>query len=109
GPLRTPSEVRWHMIGRLQRNKVKKAIENARLIHSVDSLRLGEEIHATAMRRDQIVDVLLQVNASGEAAKAGVSLPAALHVAEQLDSMVHLRLRRLMTMAPLSDDPEHSR
>lgn len=108
-PLRTPPEVRWHMIGRLQRNKVKKAIENARLIHSVDSLRLGEEIHDAAMRRDQVVDVLLQVNTSGEKTKAGVAVPAALHVAEQLDTMVHLRIRGLMAMAPYSEDPEDSR
>ena len=109
GPLRTPKEVRWHMIGRLQRNKVKKAIEHARLIHSVDSLRLGEEIHASAMRRDQVIDVLLQINASGESTKQGVALPAAVHVAEQLDTMVHLRLRGLMTMAPLTDNPEDAR
>ena len=109
GPFRAPTEVRWHMIGRLQRNKVKRAIETARLIHSVDSLRLGEEIHATAMRRDQVVDVLLQVNTSGEQSKQGVALPAAMHVAEQLDTMMHLRVRGLMTMAPHSDDPEDSR
>ncbi len=109
GPFRAPSEIRWHMIGRLQRNKVKKTIENARLIHSVDSLRLGEEIHAAAMRRDQVVDVLLQVNTSGEQSKQGVTLPAAMHVAEQLDTMVHLRVRGLMTMAPLSDDPGDAR
>lgn len=109
GPFRAPSEVRWHMIGRLQRNKVKKAIETARLIHSVDSLRLGEEIHAAAMRRDQVVDVLLQVNASGERSKQGVALPAAMHVAEQLDTMVHLRVRGLMTMAPYTDTPEEAR
>ncbi|RMH25784.1 MAG: YggS family pyridoxal phosphate-dependent enzyme [Planctomycetota bacterium] len=109
GPMRTPPEVRWHMIGPLQRNKAKKAVEHARLIHSVDSLRLGEEIHAAAMRRDHIADVLLQVNASGEPGKHGVSLPAARHVAEQLDTMVHVRLRGLMTMAPLVDDPEDAR
>ena len=109
GPLRTPPEVRWHMIGRLQRNKAKKAVECARLIHSVDSLRLGEELHAAAMRHDTVTDVLLQVNTSGEASKQGVAPPAARHVAEQIDTMVHLRLRGVMTMAPLSDDPEDAR
>jgi len=108
-PMRLPPEIRWHMIGRLQRNKVKKAVEHARLIHSVDSLRLGEEIHDIAMRRDQTIDVLLQVNTSGEKSKAGVAVPAARHVAEQLDTMVHLRVRGLMTMAPYSEDPEDSR
>lgn len=109
GPLRLPGEVRWHMVGRLQRNKVKKAIEHARLIHSVDSLRLGEEIHTAAMRHDKVVDVLLEVNSSGEVSKAGIALPAAVHVAEQLDTMVNLRLRGLMTMAPKCDDPEEAR
>jgi PLP dependent protein len=109
GPLRLPDEVRWHMIGHLQRNKVKKAIEHARLVHSVDSLRLGEEIHTAAMRHDKIIDVLLEVNSSGETSKGGVALPAAVHVAEQLDTMVNLRLRGLMTMAPKCENPENAR
>ncbi len=109
GPLRLPDEVRWHMIGHLQRNKVKKAIEHARLVHSVDSLRLGEEIHAAAMRNDKVIDVLLEINSSGETSKGGVALPAAVHVAEQLDTMVNLRLRGLMTMAPKCDNPEDAR
>jgi len=95
-----PDAARWHLIGRLQRNKVKKAIEHARLIHSIDSLRLAEEIHTIAMRKDVAVDVLLQVNSSGEGQKAGVTPPAALHVAEQIDTMVHVRLRGVMTMGP---------
>lgn len=102
-----PQAVRWHMIGRLQRNKVKKAVEVARLIHSVDSLRLAEEIQAIALRKDHAVDVLLQVNCSGEGTKQGVAIPAALHVAAQIDTMVNVRLRGLMTMAPLTDDPQN--
>ncbi|MCL4196158.1 MAG: YggS family pyridoxal phosphate-dependent enzyme [Phycisphaerales bacterium] len=99
-----PPRVRWHMIGHLQRNKAKKAIELATLIHSVDTLRLAEEIQECALRREAPVDVLMQVNASFERQKSGVAMPAALHLAEQIDSMVHLRLRGLMTMAPLTDD-----
>ncbi len=101
---RAPERVRWHMVGRLQRNKVKKAIEHSRLIHSVDSLRLAEEIQAIALRKDAAVDVLLQVNCSGEGAKQGVAMPAAIHVAEQIGTMVNVRLRGLMTMAPLTGD-----
>lgn len=100
---------RWHMIGHLQRNKVKKCLEVTRLVHSVDSLRLIEEIHNWAFKKDREVDVLLQVNCSGEAQKDGCAPAAAAHLAETIDSMVHLRLRGLMTMAPLSDDPEHAR
>ncbi|TVQ64013.1 MAG: YggS family pyridoxal phosphate-dependent enzyme [Phycisphaerales bacterium] len=104
-----PESVRWHMIGRLQRNKVRKAIECARLIHGVDSLRLAEEIQAIALKRDVTVDILLQVNCSGEKTKGGVAPPAARHLAEQIDTMVNVRLRGLMTMAPHSDNPEDSR
>lgn len=104
GKAPTPPELtRWHMIGRLQRNKAKKAIEYARLIHSVDSLRLAEDIQSIALRREheRPIDILLQVNCSGETTKRGVALVAAKHVADQIDTMVQLRLRGLMTMAPL--------
>jgi len=95
----TPAPVRWHMIGHLQRNKVRKAIELSRLVHSVDSLRLAEEIQHAAMRTDMVAEVLLQVNCSGEASKFGCAVPAALHLAEQMDTMMNVRLRGLMTMA----------
>lgn len=101
--------VRWHMIGHLQRNKVRKAIELSRLIHSVDSLRLAEEVQAVAVKRERPVDVLLQVNTSGESSKFGCAVGAAIHLAEQLDSMLNVRLRGLMTMAPHADRPEDSR
>ncbi len=96
--------VRWHMIGHLQRNKVRKTIEAARLIHSVDSLRLVEEIQAAAFKKDIEVDVLVQVNCSGEEQKYGCAVAAAPYLCEQIDTMVHLRVRGLMTMAPLTDD-----
>ena len=104
-----PERVRWHMIGTLQRNKVKHVAPLVQLIHSVDSLRLAEELHTYAVRADMTIEILIQVNASGEASKHGVAAPAVVHLAEQIDSMVHLRLRGLMTMGPLSDKPEDSR
>ncbi len=106
-----PDSIRWHMIGHLQRNKAKKAIEYARLIHSVDSIRLAEDIQTIALRKDhaQPIDVLLQVNCSGETTKQGVALAAAKHVADQIDTMVQLRLRGLMTMAPLDATGEDLR
>jgi PLP dependent protein len=104
-----PQAVRWHMIGHLQRNKARKAIEYCRLIHSVDSLRLAEEIQSLAQKREEPVEVLIQVNCSGENSKYGCPVPAALHLAEQIDTMVTVRVRGLMTMAPLSDNPEDSR
>ena len=103
------SQVRWHMIGHLQRNKVRIVLPLVKLIHSIDSLRLAEEIQAHAARLDQDADVLLQVNISGEAAKSGLAPAAAPHLAEQMQSMAHVRVRGLMTMAPYAQDPEASR
>jgi pyridoxal phosphate enzyme (YggS family) len=100
---------RWHVIGHLQRNKVRKACELGRLIHSVDSLRLGEEIQQAATKIDRTVDVLLQVNASGERSKYGCAIAAAPHLAEQIETMVNVRVRGLMTMAPHSEDPSETR
>ncbi len=101
--------VRWHMIGHLQRNKVRKVLEACRLVHAVDSLRLAEEIQSVAARRDKPTEVLLQVNTSGERTKSGCAVAAAPHLAEQIDTMVQVRLRGVMTMAPLSPHAEDSR
>lgn len=100
---------RWHLIGHLQRNKARKAIEHARLIHSVDSLRLAEELQNLADRRDTPIDVLVQVNCAGEESKFGCPVPAALPLAEQIGTMIHVRVRGLMTIAPHSENPEDSR
>lgn len=94
-----PAPVRWHMIGTLQRNKARKAVELCRLIHTVDSLRLAEELQSIGMKRDLDIECLLQVNCSEEPQKAGCPIPAARHLAEQIDQMGHLHLRGLMTMA----------
>jgi PLP dependent protein len=107
---------RWHMIGHLQRNKVKHVAPVVKLVHSVDSLRLAEELHAfgakmSAANNDEIrpIDMLLQVNASGEDQKFGLTLPAVAHFAEQIDTMIHLRLRGLMCMAEQSSDVDKTR
>ena len=91
--------VRWHMIGHLQRNKARKIIDVVRIIHSVDSLRLAEELQAIAVRRDRVIEVLLQVNCSGETSKFGCPMPAAIPLAEQIATMVNIRLRGVMTIA----------
>ncbi len=107
GPL--SGRVRWHLIGHLQRNKVKKAIDAVRLVHSVDTLRLIEELQQVAYKRDRVVDVLVQVNCAGEAHKFGCGIPAASHLCDTIESMIHLRVRGLMCMAPYSENPEDSR
>lgn len=102
-------EIKWHMIGHLQRNKVKAALEYADVIHSVDSLRLAEEINSRAERLDRAVDVLLEVNCSQESQKFGCAVGAALHLGELICTLKHVRLVGLMTMAPLSKNPEAAR
>ncbi|MEQ8317406.1 MAG: YggS family pyridoxal phosphate-dependent enzyme [Phycisphaerales bacterium] len=101
--------IRWHMIGQVQRNKARQVADVCRLIHSVDSLRVAEELQEVGLKRDKPVEILLQVNCSGEAGKAGCPSPAVLHVVEQIHSMIHLRLRGLMTMAPDGERAEDSR
>ncbi len=96
-----PDKIRWHMIGHLQRNKVKPVLPLVSCVHSVDSLRLAEEIETHCTKLDRRMPVMLQVNASEEASKFGVAVGAALHLAEQMDTMPHLQLIGLMTMAPL--------
>lgn len=111
-PAATPEAgpgVRWHMIGHLQRNKARKVIEFVRLVQSVDSLRLAEELQQIGMKRDQAIDVLIQVNCSGELTKYGCPVPAAMPLAEQVSTMANVRVRGLMTIAPLAENPEDAR
>jgi len=97
-----PREIHWHMIGHLQRNKVRQILPTVSLIHSVDTLRLAEEINGSAARMGLSPRVLLQVNTSGEPQKYGVPIGAATHLAEQIETLPHLKLIGLMTMAPLT-------
>ena len=102
GPPPTPP--RWHMIGHLQRNKVRALLPWVEMIHSLDSLRLAEELDAESARLERKAPILLEINASGEAGKEGGAVAAATHLVEQLSSLKHLELRGLMAMAPLTDD-----
>jgi len=99
-----PEKTRWHMIGHLQRNKAKPLLPLISMIHSIDSLRLAEELDAQALKIDRRIPVLLQLNASEESQKSGVAVGAAVHLAEQIDSMPNLQIMGLMTMAEFTDD-----
>lgn len=101
---KTANKINWHMVGHLQRNKVRPALELATLLHSVDTLRLAEEINTTAARMNLFPRILLQVNASEEPQKYGVPIGAATHLAEQIETLPNLKLAGLMTMAPLTRD-----
>jgi PLP dependent protein len=94
-----PGKLRWHMIGHLQRNKVKQLLPHVSYIHSIDSLRLAEELETQLAKSDRKLPVLLQVNASEEPQKFGVAVGAAPHLAEQIATMKNLQLAGLMCMA----------
>ncbi len=96
--------VRWHMIGHLQRNKAKSVLGVTNWIHSVDSLRLAEEIDQKAEKAGVIANVFLQVNTSEEKQKEGCAVGAAMHLGEMIASLKNVKLVGLMAMAPLSDD-----
>src|SRR5215207_2922035 len=99
-----PAKLRWHMIGHLQRNKIKPVLPLVSVIHSVDSLRLAEELDAHAAKANRKLPVLMQVNASEEPQKSGVAVGAAVPLAEQIGTMDNLQIMGLMTMAPLDGD-----
>lgn len=101
-----PADVRWHFIGRLQRNKAKLVAGQVALVHAVDSRELAAEL---AKRSHAVQPVLLAVNAAGEESKGGVALDAALAAARAITEVAHLRLDGLMTVPPPADDPEATR
>lgn len=102
--------VQWHLIGQLQRNKAKLAVQHAAMIHSVDSLKLLQRVSGVARELDVRRQVLLQVNVSGEASKSGFT-PHELrnHWSEVVAENTAVEIAGLMTMAPASEDPDEAR
>lgn len=101
-----PEDARFHMIGHLQRNKVKQVLPHAVLIHSVDSLRLAEQIDQDAQKLGITADILLEVNVAKEESKFGMMPEKVPEMVEQIAAFSHLRINGLMTIAPFVDDPE---
>lgn len=101
----TSAPVRWHLIGHLQRNKVKGSVERFALVHSIDSERLAQAVHEDGLSRGTPVDVLIQVNTSGEETKGGFTLAELPAQSERIAGFTGMRVRGAMTMAPL-DAPE---
>jgi pyridoxal phosphate enzyme (YggS family) len=100
------NKIKWHLIGHLQRNKVRQVLGLCSLIHSLDTLRLAEEINTAGAKLNLKARVLLQVNTSEEPQKYGVPVGAATHLAEQIMTMPNVKLCGLMTMAPLTRDKD---
>lgn len=96
---------RWHLIGRLQRNKIRRTLPLADLVHSVDSLRLLTAIDDEARQTGAAPGVLLEVNCSGDQEKQGFAPEEIRRLIPALAAVVHVRVRGLMTMAPLEGDP----
>ncbi|MGI6033156.1 MAG: YggS family pyridoxal phosphate-dependent enzyme [Coriobacteriales bacterium] len=101
--------VEWHFIGHLQRNKVKYLIGKVALIHSVDSLRLAEQIEKEAAKNGYDVDVLMEVNIAHEESKWGFTEDDAIDAARAIGELSHVHLKGLMTSAPITEDAETNR
>ena len=104
-----PSDVKWHMIGHLQRNKVKYIVDKVAMIHSVDSLRLAETIEKEAAKKAVIVPILIEVNVAQEESKFGLKPEEVLPFIEQIADFSHIRIKGLMTIAPYVDNAEENR
>ncbi|MBQ7933355.1 MAG: YggS family pyridoxal phosphate-dependent enzyme [Lachnospiraceae bacterium] len=104
-----PQDIRWHMIGHLQRNKVKYIVGRVYLIHSVDSLRLAQEISRESVKRKVISDILIEVNVAAEDSKFGTSEQEALELVEAVAGLPGIRIKGLMTIAPFVENPEENR
>ena len=104
-----PKDIRWHMIGHLQRNKVKYIVGKVALIHSVDTYRLAEEINIQAKKRGIIVPILVEVNIAGEETKFGTTAEDAMLLVEEISKLENVRIRGLMTIAPFVENPEDNR
>lgn len=104
-----PADTRFHMIGHLQRNKVKYIIDKVVLIHSVDSLRLAEEISKEAVKKQVEMDILIEVNVAGEETKFGTSPEETLSLVREIAGLPSLHVKGLMTIAPYVEDPQDNR
>lgn len=104
-----PKELRWHLIGHLQTNKVKYVIDKAVLIHSVDSYKLAEQINKEAEKKGIISDILIEVNIAGEDTKFGVTADETCPLIMDIAKLKNLRVRGLMTIAPFVENPEKNR
>lgn len=104
-----PGDINWHMIGHLQRNKVKYIVDNVAMIHSVDSVRLAEEISKEAVKKNVAVDILVEVNVAKEESKFGLYTEDVSQFVEQISELPGINIKGLMTSAPFVDNPEDNR
>ena len=104
-----PKDIKWHMIGHLQRNKVKYLVGKASLIHSVDSIRLAEQIEKEYAKADEIANILIEVNMAQEESKFGITSEETEQLVREIAKFPHIRIKGLMTIAPFVENPEENR
>ena len=106
---RLPEDIRWHMIGHLQTNKVKYIVGKTELIHSVDSLKLAEMIEKESQKHGCVTDILVEVNVAEEESKFGLRMEEVIPFIEKIVQYPHINVRGLMTIAPFVENPEENR
>lgn len=104
-----PDDIQWHMIGHLQRNKVKYIAGKVALIHSVDSYRLAEEINIQAKKHGCIIPILIEVNVADEESKFGIKLDETEDLVKECAALDGITIKGLMTIAPFVENPEDNR
>ena len=104
-----PKDIRWHMIGHLQRNKVKYIVDKVYLIHSVDSLRLAEEISKEAVKKGVTVSILIEVNVAQEETKFGTTCNEVCDLVKEIAKLPGILIKGLMTIAPYVENSEENR
>lgn len=104
-----PADIRWHMIGHLQKNKVRQVIDKTVLIHSVDTVGLAEQIEKEALKRNLDVSILLEVNVAGEESKFGFAPENVEAAAREIAKFPHVHIQGLMTIAPFVENSEENR
>ncbi len=104
-----PKDIKWHMIGHLQRNKVKYIVDKVELIHSVDSYRLAEQIDLEAKKKNVIVNILVEVNVAQEDTKFGLKTQDVTNLVEDISKLSSIRVKGLMTVAPYTENAEENR
>lgn len=104
-----PKDIRWHMIGHLQTNKVKYIIGKVEMIHSVDSLKLAETIEKESAKKNCITKILVEVNVAEEESKFGLHMEEVIPFIEKISTFEHIQLCGLMTIAPFVENSEENR
>lgn len=104
-----PKDIRWHMIGHLQRNKVKYIVDKVYMIHSVDSLRLAEEISKEAVKKGVTVSILIEINVAQEETKFGTTCEDACRLVEEAAKLPNIIIKGLMTIAPYVENAEENK